>query len=302
MALGINLFNYYKGIIMDIGILYVVYNEWIRDPKTNGMPYKIGITRGSVEDRYYGLGLKMPGKFETLFAYSFNDCGKAEQLMHGLLNEKRENGEWFNVNEKELDLIKSNCELMGGKPVTEEIEKQIETETGTDTDTGTDTGTEAGGTGTGGGKETKITTQITARDLLNMKKGEIVYDFFNLIVESKVPNSRYWGGEQYQIRNTPMKGINWIGNDNRPLAVIIKTTGKYTEDSEGKTYAFEAKNGQVDKTIKSNKVIINQKKYNYPILYFIKQGLSSKYIMLGKYSVKEIFGTYVTLGPYEENK
>ncbi|GMO49495.1 MAG: hypothetical protein Ta2B_30570 [Termitinemataceae bacterium] len=48
---------------MDKGILYVVFNKWINNPETQEMPYKIGITRGSVDDRYYGLGLKMPGKF-----------------------------------------------------------------------------------------------------------------------------------------------------------------------------------------------------------------------------------------------
>jgi hypothetical protein len=60
---------------MDIGILYVVFNKWIKNPDSNEIPYKIGITRGSVEDRYYGLGLKMPGKFETLFAYEFDLTG-----------------------------------------------------------------------------------------------------------------------------------------------------------------------------------------------------------------------------------
>ena len=67
---------------MDSGLLYIVYNEWIRDPETNEMPYKIGITKNSVEDRYYGLGLKMPGEFNTLFAYKFSDCKSIEQIFH----------------------------------------------------------------------------------------------------------------------------------------------------------------------------------------------------------------------------
>jgi hypothetical protein len=72
-----------------------------------------------------------------------------------------------------------------------------------------------------------------------------------------------------------MKGINWIGSDSKPLAVIIRTTGKYAEDSNGK-------------------------KYNYPILYFIKNG--SKYTLIGKYSVDEVFDTYVTLIPFNNNE
>jgi hypothetical protein len=241
---------------MDNGILYVVSNKWIRNPETNEMPYKIGITRGSVDDRYYGLGLKMPGKFETLFAYKFDDCAKAEQLIHGILNKKRENGEWFNINKKELDHIKATCELMAGILVTDEVENEIETETG---------------------EEDTIVTEMTGRDLLQLKIGDTVSDFLNLIVNSKKQNSKNWAGEEYKIKNTPMKGINWIGNDEKPLAVIIRTTGRYEEDGVEK-YAFEAKYDnedkikKIDKNIKSNKVLINQPKYKYPILYFIKKG------------------------------
>jgi hypothetical protein len=274
---------------MDIGILYVVFNKWIRNPETNEIPYKIGITRGSVDDRYYGLGLKMPGKFEILFAYRFDDCAKAEQLIHGILNKKRENGEWFNINQKELDHIKATCEFMDGIPVTGEVENEIKEETGT----GLEIVIELG-------DGTVISAGITAKDILDMKQGDSVSDFFGLIVNSKKYDSENWAGEEYIIRNTPMKGINWIGNDIKPLAVIIRATGKYMEDSNGKRYAFEAKNGSVDKTIKSNQVVINQKKYNYPILYFIKNG--SKYTLIGKYSVDKVFDTYVTLIPFDNNE
>ena len=114
---------------METGILYVVFNKWIRDPETNGMPYKIGITKGSVYDRYYGLGLKMPGKFETRFAYRLDDCAKAELSIHHILNKKRENGEWFNLNDDELDYIEKTCKLMEGILVTDEVKNEIEVET-----------------------------------------------------------------------------------------------------------------------------------------------------------------------------
>jgi hypothetical protein len=108
------------------GILYVVYNESIRDPETNERYYKIGITKNSVSERF--APVKMPGKFEALFAYKLDDYEKAEQLIHGILNKYRENGEWFNLTQKELDLIKANCEVMGGKLVTDEFEKEINIE------------------------------------------------------------------------------------------------------------------------------------------------------------------------------
>jgi hypothetical protein len=120
---------------MENGILYVVFNEMIRNPETNELLYKIGITKNSVHDRYYGLGLKMPGKFETLFAYRLQDYKEAEQLIQRILKNHRENGEWFNLSQKELDLIKMNCETMGGIPVTsDEIEKSIEKEKQTKTE------------------------------------------------------------------------------------------------------------------------------------------------------------------------
>jgi len=282
---------------MDIGILYVVFNKWIRNPETEEIPYKIGITRGSVDDRYYGLGLKMPGKFETLFAYKFDDCAKAEQLIHGILNKKRENGEWFNINQEELEHIKKTCEIMEGILVTNEVEDEIKAETGTET--GIETKTKdlfAHDSFQSNGEYAEIKN---GKDILNMKEGDSILNFFDLIVNSKNPNSENWAGEEYKINNTPMKGINWIGDVSKPLAVIIRTTGKYTEDSSGEKYAFEAKNGYVDKNINSNKVIVNQKKYNYPILYFVKNG--TKYILAGKYSVNEIFDTYVTLVPFKNN-
>ena len=99
---------------MDYGILYVVFNESFRNPETNERLYKIGVTKNSVHDRYQEIGLKMPGKFEMLFAYKLQDYKKAEQLIHGILENYRENGEWFNITQKELELIKVNCEVMGG--------------------------------------------------------------------------------------------------------------------------------------------------------------------------------------------
>jgi hypothetical protein len=51
--------KYFLEKFMESGILYIVYNEWIVNPETEKMPYKIEITRNSVaEKRYYGRGLK----------------------------------------------------------------------------------------------------------------------------------------------------------------------------------------------------------------------------------------------------
>ena len=115
---------------MESGILYIVFNKWIIDPETNEMPYKIGITKNTVDERYYGLGLKMPGDFETLFAYRIKDYAKAEQSIHSIFNKNCVNGEWFKLNKNDIELIEEICKKMDGKLVTEEIKNEIEYETG----------------------------------------------------------------------------------------------------------------------------------------------------------------------------
>lgn len=120
---------------MENGKVYVVHNEWIQDPETGEMPYKIGITKNSVNDRYYGLGLKMPGEFICDFAYEFDDnYAQVENTLHSMLNQLNINGEWFNINEEALDGIKTVCELAGGKLITETVEEEIEEETETETE------------------------------------------------------------------------------------------------------------------------------------------------------------------------
>jgi len=281
---------------MNIGILYVVFNKWINDPETKKIPYKIGITRGSVDDRYYGLGLKMPGKFETLFAYKFDDCSNAEKTIHNILNKKRLNGEWFDIDQSILEHIEKTCELMGGILVTDEVENEIETETEEEIDIIIESPKR------NNFKEdlfgAKEIIGITAKDILKMNKGDSITNISELIINSKKPNSKNWAGEEYIINGTPMKGINWIGNDVKILAVIVRATGKY-EDIDGEKLYFEAKKGKVDKSIKTNLVIINQKKYGYPIFYFVKHG--KKYTLIGKYSVDKIFNKYVTLIPFENS-
>jgi hypothetical protein len=85
------------------------------------MPYKIGITQNSVKDRYYGLGLKMPGEFIADFEYEFSEnYDKIEKALHAMLDKSRVNGEWFDINECVKDGIQSMCELLGGVLVAED--------------------------------------------------------------------------------------------------------------------------------------------------------------------------------------
>jgi len=115
---------------MESGILYVVFNDWIREPQTGNMPYKIGITSTTVSDRYYGLGLKMPGEFKTLFAYKLKNFKEAEKAIREILKPQfHVNGEWFNISQNEIILVEKICKTMGGKIVTDEVKQEVEIET-----------------------------------------------------------------------------------------------------------------------------------------------------------------------------
>jgi hypothetical protein len=110
----------------ETGQVYVVHNECIRNTK-GGMPYKIGITKNTVSDRYYGLGLVMPGEFVCDFAYEFaKDYDKVETDLQNMLNLLCEKGEWFNINDKTLEGIRSICKKAGGRLVTDSVRKVID--------------------------------------------------------------------------------------------------------------------------------------------------------------------------------
>jgi hypothetical protein len=107
------------------GKVYVVHNDCIRNTK-GGMPYKVGITQDTVGNRYYGLGLMMPGTFVCDFAYEFSKGYKdVETDLHNILDPLREKGEWFNITGTSLTGIKSICEKAGGVLVTDTVAKDI---------------------------------------------------------------------------------------------------------------------------------------------------------------------------------
>lgn len=115
---------------MQSGLLYVVFNKWITDPDSGQMPYKIGITKNTVDERYYGLGLKMPGSFDCLFAYEFleSELKDIEDIIHKTFKKERINGEWFTVDSDQLKSVEFICKGKGGNLVTKLVEDEIEKE------------------------------------------------------------------------------------------------------------------------------------------------------------------------------
>ena len=101
-------------------MVYVVYNKSFRDQETNELVYKIGYTINTPKERYKHEATKMPGEFETLFAYRFSNYKEVEGKIHYEFKEFRIKGEWFKLNKEELERIKARCIEMNGEPVSEE--------------------------------------------------------------------------------------------------------------------------------------------------------------------------------------
>lgn len=180
------------------GLLYVVCNEWIRNPETGKMPYKIGITGKTVDERYYGLGLKMPGTFKTLFAYEFNDCSDAENLIQRLFKNYRVNGEWFEIGEELLEQVRKNCEIMGGILATEETQKGILDET-EEPQKGTGRGPSTGNGGTI--SKSDAISLVNKKRNLCLNNNNTMFSTINEAVEQWSFNrqNKYFNDDMYMI-------------------------------------------------------------------------------------------------------
>ena len=67
--------------------------------------YKIGRTR-SVPDRMRTFGVQLPFVYTIPFCVWFDDCHAAERRYHVAFASKRINGEWFDLEETDIELIR----------------------------------------------------------------------------------------------------------------------------------------------------------------------------------------------------
>jgi hypothetical protein len=67
--------------------------------------YKIGRTR-SVPDRMRTFGVQLPFVYTIPFCVWFDDCHAAERRYHDAFASKRINGEWFDLKETDIELIR----------------------------------------------------------------------------------------------------------------------------------------------------------------------------------------------------
>lgn len=78
------------------GVVYVLKSAY---------GYKIGRTR-SVPDRMRTFGVQLPFIYTIPFCVWFDDCHAAERRYHDAFARKRINGEWFDLEETDIELIR----------------------------------------------------------------------------------------------------------------------------------------------------------------------------------------------------
>lgn len=72
----------------------------------NGL-VKIGIA-SDVNTRFITLNIASPVKLELLFSIQRDDARQVETTLHNLFKDKRIKGEWFSLDESDLNFIKQN--------------------------------------------------------------------------------------------------------------------------------------------------------------------------------------------------
>lgn len=73
--------------------------------------YKIGYTKRDVTKRVKELKTGNPAEFSIIETFNSKWGIKIEKSMHQRFKHKKINGEWFDLNEKEVREFKSKCEL-----------------------------------------------------------------------------------------------------------------------------------------------------------------------------------------------
>lgn len=85
----------------DFGFVYVI---------SSGLGYKIGYTK-SIHNRASVFNVKLPIEWDFHKIYPCQEYKKMEKALHELFSSKRINGEWFNLNTKDLLCIERLFEL-----------------------------------------------------------------------------------------------------------------------------------------------------------------------------------------------
>lgn len=72
--------------------------------------YKIGWTKGKIEDRIRPLQTGNPKKIEVIHLFETKHYLNVETRMHGVYGSKRMEGEWFELTNEDVKNFLTNCQ------------------------------------------------------------------------------------------------------------------------------------------------------------------------------------------------
>ena len=97
---------------------------WIYILQLDGKACKIGRTT-NLERRIKDLGIKLPYEPELLHVIQTNNIYWAESHLHSFFADKKIRGEWFNLNERDIAMLKQLDTLVTWDPWPEPFQPEI---------------------------------------------------------------------------------------------------------------------------------------------------------------------------------
>lgn len=96
-----DLLRFSADLNVDFGFVYIINSD---------LGYKIGMTK-SIHDRTRIFNVKLPIQWDFEKVYCLKDYKLLEKFLHSKFENKKINGEWFNLSEEDLKIIESfyNC-------------------------------------------------------------------------------------------------------------------------------------------------------------------------------------------------
>lgn len=88
---------------MDVGFVYLIEN-------TFDGAYKIGYTKGSVENRLLQLLTGSSQEIKIVHRFQSQHFRKLEKYLHRMFHHRHQRGEWFNLTPEEVEKFIPMCE------------------------------------------------------------------------------------------------------------------------------------------------------------------------------------------------
>ena len=88
-----------------------MFNIYLISSEINGHKlHKIGYTRRSIETRIKEFKTGNASEFEIVDSFHSKWWTKIESQLHKIFKQKKQSGEWFNLDDFDIRLFRENCE------------------------------------------------------------------------------------------------------------------------------------------------------------------------------------------------